>query len=250
VDLSNVVMHVKALKFPGMTVENVLAATIEPPANDRVLAAVRDLQMVGALDQYQNLTSLGRVLLHLPVAAQMGRLVLFGSFFRCLDQALTLAAIFSNRDPFVSPILLKVEATAKKSQFAPQEFRSDALAALRAYNTWAEMQERGDFTAANRFCVDNFLSKPALLLIQNTRKHLLQSMYHSDVIAVSGGGNVSASGSGKDLKVPPELNANAESLPLLAALIAVGLQPRFAIRASEKTYRTSQDKVGSHLTRV
>jgi small subunit ribosomal protein S24e len=249
VDLSNVVMHVKALNFPGIAVENVLAATIEPPAKDRVSAAMKDLQMVGALDQQQNLTSLGRVLLHLPVEAQMGRLVLFGSFFRCLDQALTLAAILTNRDPFVAPMHLKVEAAEKKHQFAPQEFRSDALATLRAYNAWAAMQERGLYVAANRFCVDSFLSKPTLLMIQKIRKHLLQSMYHAGIIAISGGGNVSTSGSGKDLKVPPELNTNGDSLPLLAGLIAVALQPKFAIRTSEKMYRTSLDKVCFHFCR-
>jgi small subunit ribosomal protein S24e len=48
VDLSNIVMHVKALNFPGMAVEEVLAGTIEPPAAERVAAAMNDLQMVGA----------------------------------------------------------------------------------------------------------------------------------------------------------------------------------------------------------
>lgn len=99
-DLSNVVMHVKALDFPGMDVEDVLAATIEPPAAERVAAAMKSLVMVGALDERKNLTSLGRLLVQLPVEVQMGRLVLYGSFFKCLDQALTLAAIFTNRDPF------------------------------------------------------------------------------------------------------------------------------------------------------
>jgi len=41
VDLSNVVMHVKALAFPGVTVEEVLAATIEPPSAVRVEAAMK-----------------------------------------------------------------------------------------------------------------------------------------------------------------------------------------------------------------
>src|SRR5260221_5869842 len=40
VDLSNVVMHVKALTFPGMTVEEVLAAAIEPPDPRRVDSAM------------------------------------------------------------------------------------------------------------------------------------------------------------------------------------------------------------------
>ncbi|KAG6911959.1 hypothetical protein DXG01_000207 [Tephrocybe rancida] len=240
VDLSNVVMHVKALNFPGMAVEEVLAATIEAPLPERVAAAMKDLQMVGALDADKNLTSLGRVLLQLPVEAQMGRLVLYGSFFRCLDQALTLAAILTNRDPFVSPMHLKAEAQAKKNSWTPQEFRSDALATLQAFNSWWALQSRGEYVSANRFCMENFLAKPTLLMIQKIKGHLLQSLYHAGVIDVSAGGAVN--GSNTSYTVPPELNANGDSLPLLAALISIASQPKFAIRVGERTYRTSQDK--------
>jgi hypothetical protein len=244
VDLSNVVMHIKALRFPGMDIEEVLAAAIEPPEPDRVAAAMKNLQMVGALDQGKNLTSLGRVLLQLPVEVQMGRLVLYGSFFRCLDQALTLAAILTNRDPFFSPMHLKAQAAAAKIRWSPSGFRSDPLTILNAYNAWYEMQRRGEYMSANRFCNDNFLSKPTLLLITKIRGHLLQSLYQAGVIDVSAGGNVaSTEPRSRDLTVPPDLNVNGKSLPLLAALIAIASQPKYAVRTGEVTYRTQLDKV-------
>ncbi|GJE86121.1 ATP-dependent RNA helicase [Phanerochaete sordida] len=245
VDLSNVVMHVKALNFPAMTVEEVLANTIEPPPVERVEAAMNTLQMVGALDGGKNLTSLGRVLLQLPIDAQMGRLVLFGSFFRCLDQALTLAAVLTNRDPFVSPMHLKDEANARKNSFCPEDFRSDALATLNAYNQWWAMQSREEYVRANKFCIDNFLSKPTLLMIQKIKAHILQSLYDIGVIEVSAGGVLASRPPrtrGAQLAVPPELNKNGGSNPLLAALIAIAVQPKFAVRSSDKTYRTAQDK--------
>lgn len=238
-DLSNVVMHVKALNFPGMTVEEVLTAVIEPPDPDRVEAAMKTLHMVGAIDINQHLTSLGRVLLQLPVEVQVGRLVLYGSFFRCLDQALTLAAILTNREPFVSPMHLKTEAAAKKNSWSPEDFRSDVLAALRAYNAWWALQSTGQYITANRFCIDNFLAKPTLLLISKIKAHLLQSLYHAGVIGVSAGGNLS--GSRTTSEVPPELNVNGESTPLLAALIAIASQPKYAVRTG-KMFRTSKEK--------
>ncbi|KAI0047834.1 P-loop containing nucleoside triphosphate hydrolase protein [Auriscalpium vulgare] len=242
VDLTNVVMHVKALDFPGMAVEDVLAACIEPPASERIEAAMTDLKMVGAIDDSQNLTSLGRVLLQLPVEVQVGRLVLYGSFFRCLDQALTLAAILTNRDPFVSPMHLKTEAARQKDSWTHRDFRSDALATLEAYNAWWAMQGRGDYVQANRFCSDNFLSKPTLLMIERIKRHLLGSLQHAGVLDVSAGGKAEVLGRGKDIEVPHELNVNGHSQPLLAALIAIASQPKFAIRTGEKTYRTQQDK--------
>jgi small subunit ribosomal protein S24e len=243
VDLTNVVMHVKALDFPEMSVEEVLAAAIEPPAPDRIKAAMSDLQMVGAIDDKQNLTPLGRVLLQLPVDVQVGRLVLYGSFFRCLDQALSLAALMTNREPFNSPINLRAEAAAAKNSWSLTEFRSDSLAAWRAYNAWWAMQSRGEYASANRFCSDNFLSRPTLLMVDRIKKQLLTSLHHAGVLDVSAGGRVEPFGRGGSITVPPELNVNGESLPLLAALIAIASQPKFAIRTGESTYRTMLDKV-------
>lgn len=47
--------------------------------------------------------------------------------------------------------------------------------------------------------------------------------------------------------IPESLNVNGNSLPLLSALIAAAVAPNFAIRTSEKSLRTSQDKVSSPL---
>ena len=245
-DLSNVVMHVKALNFPGLSVEEVLAAAIEAPDPSRVTAALNDLRMVGALDSSRNLTSLGRVLVQLPMDAHLGRLVLYGSFFKCLDQALTLAAILANRDPFLSPMHLKTEAASKKLFWGHEDFRSDPLTVLNAFNAWSEIYSRGEHHSAHRFCIDNFLSKPTLLLIQKMKGQVLQSLYRTGVIDVSAGGQVDGSGydgSMKTLKVPPALDKNRNSLPLLVALIAIASQPRFGIRVGEKTFRTSNDRV-------
>ena len=245
-DLSNVVMHVKALNFSSLSVEEVLAAAIEAPDPSRVTAALNDLHMVGALDSARNLTSLGRVLVQLPMDAHLGRLVLYGSFFKCLDQALTLAAILASRDPFMTPMHLKREAGARKQSWCHEDFRSDALTVLKAYDEWSILHSRGEHHAAHRFCIDNFLSKPTFLLIHKMKGQVLQSLYRAGVIEVSAGGQVDGSGydgSTKTLKVPPALDKNRNSYPLLVALIAIASQPRFGIRVGEKTFRTSNDRV-------
>jgi HrpA-like RNA helicase len=82
-------MHVKGLNLP-MEVENVLDDCIEPPGHERVIAAINMLERVGALDMNKNLTSLGNVLLHLPVEAAIGKFCLLGCFFRCLGESMLL----------------------------------------------------------------------------------------------------------------------------------------------------------------
>ncbi|WVQ82755.1 hypothetical protein IAT38_004887 [Cryptococcus sp. DSM 104549] len=237
-DLSNVVMHVKALNLGK--VEEVLEATIEPPEANRIVAAMDVLRMLGALDAHQNLTSLGRVLLQLPVEAAIGKLCLYGSFFRCLDSALTLAAVLTNRDPFLAPMALKMQADQIKDSWSPRAFRSDPLAIVAAYNAWVAFDNRGDYRAGTAFCSENFLSKPTMLQIKQVKQSLLQSLDQAGVIAVSAGGAVGRIG--RHGGVPPVLNEHGQSLPLLAALIALANAPNFAIRTSDKTCRTSQDK--------
>ncbi|GAA5951587.1 hypothetical protein JCM10213_005411 [Rhodosporidiobolus nylandii] len=247
-DLASTAMHVTGLQLPGLSVFDVLSSTIQPPEPQRVNAALETLLHVGAIDSDEKLTSLGRVLLQLPVEAAIGKLCLLGSFFRCLDQTLTLAAILTNRDPFLSPPLMKQEADRVKNSWAPNEFRSDAFAILKAYNAWWDLQGQGNFVAANNFCRENFLSKPTLLLIQKIKDHLVSSLDRAGVLQISGGGQTAPAppffrgGRNRNPIIPAHLNENGHSLPLLSALIAAALAPNFAIRISEKSLRTSQDK--------
>lgn len=197
--------------------------------------------MLGAMDLQQNLTSLGKVLLQLPVEAAIGKLCLYGSFFRCLDSALTLAAILTNRDPFLAPITAKQQADEIKDSWSPVSFRSDPFAIWAAFNAWSRLDDMGSYHAANSFASENFLSKPTLLQIKQVKGSLLQSLDSAGVIAVSAGGSVRRLG--RRQEIPKELRENDDCLPLLAALIAMSSAPNFALRTSEKTCRTAKDKV-------
>jgi len=105
------------------------------------------------------------------------------------------------------------------------------------------MQSRGEYASANRFCSDNFLSKPTFLMVNRIKKQLLTSLQDAGVLDVSAGGEVEPLGRRGSVTVPPELNQNGDSQPLLAALIAIASQPKFAIRTSENTFRTQLDRV-------
>ena len=239
VDLSNVVMRAKALNFPGTFIEDILSETIEPPAMERVVAAMKNLSAVGALDAQKNLTPLGKVLLRLPVEVQVGRLLLLGAFFKCLDSALTLAAILTNQDPFMAPRRLERGASAIKT---PSNFHSDVLAVLSAYDTceWGAI-------SASLSCPNNPMSESTFSMIRKIKDHLLQSLYRAGVIDVLIGTKLQTWR--RETTVPPELNINGNSTPLLIALISAGSQPNFAVRAGYNMHRTFQDEVIYQLLR-
>lgn len=67
----------------------------------------------------------GRHLCTLPVDPNIGKMLLMGSIFQCLNPALTIAAALAHRDPFVLPISRKEEADAAKRAFAGDSCRLD-----------------------------------------------------------------------------------------------------------------------------
>ena len=90
------------------------------------------LQGLGALTDSEALTPLGELLAKLPLDPRLGKLLLMGSAFGVLDEALTIAAALANRSPFLSPIEARGQADASRRAFA-RGTQSDYLAVLNAY---------------------------------------------------------------------------------------------------------------------
>lgn len=61
------------------------------------------------MDKQEELTPLGVHLARLPVEPHIGKMILFGALFCCLDPVLTIAASLSFKDPFVIPLVRKTE---------------------------------------------------------------------------------------------------------------------------------------------
>jgi ATP-dependent RNA helicase DHX57 len=133
VPLESLLLQIKTLpNFNNISLNDVLEMSIEAPNEESVSSAIRRLQNLGALDMQECLTALGRHLSLLPVDVRIGKLILFGAIFQCLDSVLTIAACLSHKTPFVSPFSKRKEADARKRQFAIGN--SDHLTMLNAYN--------------------------------------------------------------------------------------------------------------------
>lgn len=69
------------------------------------------------------MTFTGRHLCTIPLDPNIGKMLLMGSIFQCLNPALTIAAALSYRNPFVLPLNRKEEADAAKRSFAGDSCR-------------------------------------------------------------------------------------------------------------------------------
>ncbi|ELT89229.1 hypothetical protein CAPTEDRAFT_101871 [Capitella teleta] len=237
VPLEQLILRIKILDlFDNM--QDVLSQLIEPPADIGIETAKSRLQDLGALDLDKNLTPLGYHLASLPVDVRIGKLMLFGAIFRCLDSALTIAATLSYRSPFVSPFDKRNEADKCKLDFAIGN--SDHLTMLNAYKSWIKAQKDGS-QAAFRFCQENFLSIKTMQMLA-TMKHQFTELL-SDIGFIREGilcRDLERKFRGSDgvLAVTgQEANVHNDNMKLLSAILVAALFPNVVqIKTPEAKY--------------
>ena len=82
----------------GRSVAAFLSKAVEPPVDAAVKNALQLLEDIGAIQEdTEALTKLGRHLAALPLPPRVGKLLLFGVMFGCLDPMLTVACCMSYR---------------------------------------------------------------------------------------------------------------------------------------------------------
>ena len=97
----------------------ILSLALQPPSLTEIEKSVTRLKELGALtttcggvvNPYDgDLTFVGAVLEALPISARLGRLLLLGYVFNCLEECLVIAAALSNRSIFTKPFLNEMQA--------------------------------------------------------------------------------------------------------------------------------------------
>ena len=117
--LQDLVLRVKIMRLGGA--EEILSEALDPPLAKNVRRAIDSLVDVGALRGGERLTPLGRQLAKLPLDVFLGKLILLGSIFKCLDTTLTIAAILSSKSPFSAPLGARAQADFARMAFKKGE---------------------------------------------------------------------------------------------------------------------------------
>lgn len=216
--LQELCLHIKHLQLGP--VGPFLAKALQSPDSLAVQNAVELLKTIGALDHLEELTPLGRHLCTLPLDPNIGKMLLMGSIFQCLDPALTIAAALSHRSPFVLPINRKEEADAAKRSFAGDSC-SDHIAILKAFEGWKDAKRRGNGRA---FCWENFLSPVALEMIEDMRNQFKDLLSDIGFVDKSSGDNA--------------YNQFSDDLEMVCAILSAGLYPN-VVQCKRRGKRTA-----------
>uniref|UniRef100_A0A8D1ZGB4 ATP-dependent RNA helicase TDRD9 n=1 Tax=Sus scrofa TaxID=9823 RepID=A0A8D1ZGB4_PIG len=130
-----------------------LATALSPPSLGDIERTILLLKEVGALavrgprdDENPHdgeLTFLGRVLAHLPVNQQLGKLIVLGHVFGCLDECLIIAASLSLKNFFAMPFRQHLDGYRSKMNFSGSS-KSDCIALVEAFKAWQTCRQRGE----------------------------------------------------------------------------------------------------------
>lgn len=201
--LHSLCLQIKSLKLGN--IGDFLSKAMQPPDPLSVRNSVQLLKTIGALDDAEELTNLGVHLSTLPVEPRIGKMLIMGSIFSCLDPVLTIAAGLTLRDPFMLPMDKKAVAEEARLQFGKSAC-SDHIALVRAYDGWQEAMDAGN---AIDYCWKKFLSFSALQAMHSLRRQFENLLRQ--------GGFVDP--------IPDYCNQYSKDCDLLKAIIGSGLFP-------------------------
>lgn len=207
----------------------------QPPPEESVLAALRLLQEVGAIDPLENgstrqierLTPLGCHLAKLPVHVRLGKMLIFGALFNCLDKILTVAASLSCKSPFAAHVQHAQQAEAKHKSFA--HATSDFLTICNVFEAYRAELSHGS-SRARRFCDQNYLNRTALMEIKDMRRQFLDLLCQIGFVSGSGT-TIDADGNWKrrnEATLLAPCNVHSQKEAVVDAVICAGLYPNVA----------------------
>ncbi|NXR55108.1 DHX36 helicase, partial [Hippolais icterina] len=209
--LEELCLQIKILKLGGIAY--FLSKLMDPPSRDAVMLAINHLMELNALDRQEELTPLGVHLARLPVEPHIGKMILFGALFCCLDPVLTIAASLSFKDPFVIPLGKEKIADARRKELSKNS-KSDHLTVLNAFTGWEEARSCG-FRNEKDYCWEYFLSSNTLQMLHNMKGQFAEHLLAAGFVN---------SKNPKD----PKSNTNSGNEKLLKAVICAGLYPKVA----------------------
>ncbi|KAM9138912.1 ATP-dependent RNA helicase DHX29 isoform 1-T1 [Pangshura tecta] len=153
--------------------EDFLSRALDPPQPQVISNAMNLLRKIGACELSEpKLTPLGQHLAALPVNVKIGKMLIFGAIFGCLDPVATLAAVMTEKSPFTTPIGRKDEADLAKSSLALAS--SDHLTIYSAYLGWKKARQEGGYRTEMAYCRRNFLNRTSLLTLEDVKQELIK----------------------------------------------------------------------------
>eukprot|EP00928_Gymnodinium_smaydae_P070037 TRINITY_DN5397_c0_g4_i1.p1 TRINITY_DN5397_c0_g4~~TRINITY_DN5397_c0_g4_i1.p1 ORF type:complete len:1912 (+),score=496.69 TRINITY_DN5397_c0_g4_i1:159-5738(+) len=185
-------------------VRDFLSRAPDPPSRSAVEAALKELVQLGAVSPgrrkqqrseqngegvvmlREQMLPLGVTLSRMPLSPCLGRMLVLGLLFQCVDTACLLAAVISaSRRPFVCPPEKRKESLAYQRGFDPASDLLACYAAAEKFEQKLEAQAHSVEESADRFALERFLVPQRLRQLLRARDSLREELIRAGLVEKS-----------------------------------------------------------------
>ncbi|SCU85369.1 LAME_0D01090g1_1 [Lachancea meyersii CBS 8951] len=174
-NLSNTLLLLKYLGFSDL----ISFPFVDPPPEQITISSLFELWTVGALDNFGELTKLGRQMAAFPLQPPLSKMLLNASMSGCSEEILTIVSMLSVPQIFYRPKERQEESDQARARFFVPE--SDHLTLLNVYAQW----KANNYSAS--WCRRHFLQFKSLQRAKDIREQLTVLMERKNVPLVSSG---------------------------------------------------------------
>lgn len=163
-DLSEVVLRMCELGITDFYGFDFIAS----PGSEGIIGAVDTLNMLGALDNGNTLSSIGNLMVSFPLEPRISRIIVEAimRYPECIEDVLIASAFLSAHSPFVLPPNEEMEARKAHHRF--QDAQGDFCAYLNLYRAYKQSDSK------ERFCKKNYLDERVMAEIDNIKFQLTE----------------------------------------------------------------------------
>lgn len=206
-DLSEVVLRMAELGITDFYNFDFIAS----PGKEGIIGAVDTLNMLGALDEDNTLSAIGKMMVRFPLEPRISRIIVEAvmRYPDVLDKALIAASFLSANSPFVLPPNEEMEARKAHHRF--RDLQGDFGTYINLFRAYQDTPNR------EKFCKKNYLDERVMAEIENINFQL------SEIV-------------GEQLGVP--IVQDKGSMSDYLCCIAAGMIQFVCIRTGREAYRS------------
>ncbi|MDY5123126.1 MAG: ATP-dependent RNA helicase [Treponema sp.] len=180
-DLSEVVLRMAELGITDFYNFDFIAS----PGKEGIIGAVDTLNMLGALDEDNCLSTIGKIMVKFPLEPRISRIIVEAimRYPDVIDKAVVAASFLSTNSPFVLPPNEEMEARKAHHRF--RDIQGDFVTYLNIFNAYKQSDNR------EKFCKKNYLDERVMAEIDNINYQLTEIVGdHMGIPVVSGKGSI------------------------------------------------------------
>ncbi|XP_049831543.1 ATP-dependent RNA helicase DHX30-like isoform X1 [Schistocerca gregaria] len=178
VPLEKTILYCKGL-IKNQKAAQFLSEMPEPPSEDAIQLGVSELVAIGALDDDENLTALGKRIMNFPTHPKLSKVLVNAAVLRCTQPVLTITTVLSGEvDLFQGALTEKDNIRETKREHHPT---SDHIALWKIHRMLWQMKT-GDFRS---LCQHMNINVPSIDLIARLNKLFSEYLYECKILCHS-----------------------------------------------------------------